>query len=98
LDEIKHSLKLISKAGVIEAPSTIATNPISASGEAMIETPRGMARLKLMLEKGQIISAQLDTPSTCHRNLIKPLTDQHALTDALVAIGSLDLSPWEIES
>jgi len=98
LAEIIHSLKLIQVSGAIERPTPADTGEISATGEASVETPRGMAHLELTLQKGQVIAARLETPSTYHLDLIKPLTEQQALADALVAIGSLDLSPWEVQS
>jgi Ni,Fe-hydrogenase III large subunit len=96
LDEISHSLVLIEAAGSIDAFTLPMVAGASGDGEAVIETARGSARLQLRLEKGQVISAQLDTPSTQHLTLIGALTEQQALGDALLTVGSLDLSPWEI--
>ena len=101
IDEIIHSLTLIEKMGTvtdstIHLVDTDNISEASGTGEAVIETPRGLARLQLILEKGQITAAQLETPSTQHLTLIEPLTDQQELGDALIAVGSLDLSPWEI--
>ena len=96
LDEIVHSLALIEMAGAIELPVVGNTGEVSATGEAVVETPRGMARLQLTLERGQVTAAQLETPSTHHLTLIDPFIEQQELGDALVAVGSLDLSPWEV--
>ncbi len=101
LDEISHSLALIEATGSIEPPALVnidelAMRKISGTGEAEIETPRGLARLQLTVENGRVTDAQLETPSTYHLSLINALTEQQELGDALVAIGSLDLSPWEI--
>ncbi|GMQ87982.1 MAG: hypothetical protein BMS9Abin08_1197 [Gammaproteobacteria bacterium] len=101
LDEIIHSIALIKAAGAIGAVTVgerALTNigEASATAEAVVETPRGMARLQLTLEKGQVIAAQLETPSTHHITLVDPLIEQQALGNALVAVGSLDLSPWEV--
>ncbi len=105
LDEIKQSFRLIEKAAIssdslfkkimLVSESSMDTN--NASGQAIIETPRGQARLQLTLENGQVTSAQLETPSTQHLTFIEPLTDQQELGSALLAVGSLDLSPWEIQ-
>ncbi len=105
LDEIKQSFRLIEKAAIssdslfkkimLVSESNMDTN--NASGQAIIETPRGQARLQLTLENGQVTSAQLETPSTQHLTFIEPLTDQQELGSALLAVGSLDLSPWEIQ-
>ena len=104
IDEISHSLALIEKAGITTdiAISACRVSEIknlaglSGTGEAIIETARGQARLQVSLDKGQVIDAQLETPSSQHLGLIEPLTEQQELGDALVAVGSLDLSPWEI--
>ncbi|HEC05826.1 MAG TPA: Ni Fe-hydrogenase III large subunit [Thiolapillus brandeum] len=97
LDEITHSLRLIEAAGTIAPPVITATiGDASGTGESVVETPRGPARLQLTLEKGQVTAAQLETPSTSHLDLVKPLIEQQELGDALVAVGSLDLSPWEV--
>jgi len=104
LDEISQSLALIEKAGRLSGSLNVALDvsvaqnieKVSGPGEAVIETPRGSAHLQLSMENGHVISAQLQTPSTSHLGLIEKLTEQQELGDALVAIGSLDLSPWEI--
>ncbi len=96
LDEISHSLVLIEAAGSIDTLPLPVVADASGDGEAVVETPRGSARLQLRLDQGRVISAQLDTPSTQHLSLINALTEQQALGDALLAVGSLDLSPWEI--
>jgi len=96
LDEIIHSLALIEAAGAIELPVPTIIGEVSGTGEAVVETPRGVARLRLTLEMGKVTTAQLDTPSTHHLALINPLIEQQELGDALLAVGSLDLSPWEV--
>ncbi len=99
-NEIEQSLKLIAAAGVITAPKMEdigkLTGKLTSKGEAAIETPRGAAKLRLAVKKGKVVSAELDTPSTRHVGLIEDLTAQQELGDALAAINSLDLSPWEI--
>ncbi len=96
LDEITHSLALIEAAGAIELPVPANIGKVSGTGEAVVETPRGMACLQLTLEMGEVVAAQLETPSTHHLTLIGALIEQQELGDALVAVGSLDLSPWEV--
>jgi len=97
LEEIFHSLALIEAAGAIALPVPATIGNESGKGEAVVESPRGMARLELTLENGRVSAAQLDTPSTHHLTLIDQLTEQQELADALLAVGSLDLSPWEIQ-
>ncbi|WP_414674257.1 heavy metal-binding domain-containing protein [Marinobacter antarcticus] len=96
LDELSQSLALIDAAGTIELPEPTAIGSATGAGEAFVETPRGAAHLYLTLEKGLVVTAQLETPSTHHLTLIDTLTKQQSLGDALLAVGSLDLSPWEI--
>jgi Ni,Fe-hydrogenase III large subunit len=96
LAEILHSLALIEAAGRIEPPTLADVGQASGRGESVVETPRGRARLQLTLEQGQVTAAQLETPSTWHRQQVEAMVAQQALGDALVAVGSLDLSPWEL--
>lgn len=96
LDEITRSLTLIKSAGTIALPTTPDPGEVTGSGKASVETPRGQARLQLTLEQGQVTTALLATPSTHHLSLVQRLTEQQELGDALVAVGSLDLSPWEV--
>jgi len=98
LDEMIHSLSLIEAVGAMAVPAPSPVDDISANGMAMavVETPRGAARLQVTLEKGRVTAAQLETPSTSHLALVEALTAQQALGDALTAVVSLDLSPWEV--
>ncbi len=100
LDEIAQSLALIAEAGVITTPAlpdnVLISRQLAGDGEAVVETPRGPARLRVRLDNGEVVEAALDTPSTRHLHLIGEITEQQELGDALVAIGSLDLSPWEM--
>jgi len=96
LDEIKQSLELIDAAGAIALPEMINLDEVSGIGKSQIETPRGKTVLELSMDKGFVTSVQLDTPSMHHLGLIETLTGQQELGDALVAVGSLDLSPWEM--
>ncbi len=61
-----------------------------------METPRGVATLRVTLESGSISNFELDTPSTAHYELIEAVAEQWELADALVGVASLDLSPWEV--
>ena len=96
LDEISQSLALIDATGAIEPPEPANIGSATGAGEALVETPRGAAHLQLTLENGRVVTAQLETPSTRHLTLIDALIEQQSLGDALLAVGSLDLSPWEI--
>jgi Ni,Fe-hydrogenase III large subunit len=95
-DEIAHSLQLIAAVGDISVPELAEIGAASGEGSGRVETPRGMARLSVRLEKGQVVGADLETPSMLHAELIEDLTAQQELGDALVAVASLDISPWEM--
>ena len=69
---------------------------IHKQGAAKPGGARGAARLRVKLSDGKVTGAELETPSTLHLALVDPLTAQQELGDALVAVGSLDLSPWEM--
>ncbi len=100
LAELTNSAMLIDAVGVIDASSTFAHmeafHHLSGSGQASIETPRGAASLQMTLDQGRVISARLDTPSTRHLPRVASLIEQCELGDALTAVASLDLSPWEV--
>ncbi len=96
LDEIMQSLALIKSAGEISLPELIDINSLTGSGEAEIESPRGKLHLQLTIEDGFVGAVKMLTPSQSHLDLIEQMTDRQELGDALVAVGSLDLSPWEI--
>ncbi|MFV2002136.1 MAG: hypothetical protein ACC619_04070, partial [Paracoccaceae bacterium] len=95
-DEIGQSLRLIAGAGVITLPEPGNFPDVSGEGEAICETPRGAARLWLRLKAGRVEAAKLTTPSNRNLALIEELTAEQELGDALVAVASLDISPWEI--
>ncbi len=96
LDEMIQSLSLIEAADAIALPEMIKLDEVSGTGTSQIEAPRGKTRLQLSMSDGFVTSVQLETPSMHHLGLVETLTEQQELGDALVAVGSLDLSPWEI--
>lgn len=100
LDEIEQSLRFIEKAGndsgkessrKINIPSVGMGN-----GIAHIESPRGIVTLKFHIHEGKLAHMHLTTPSVALAGLVKPVTEQQELADALIAVNSLDISPWEI--
>jgi len=96
LGEIAESLGTIKAAAGLVAPTLTAIGDTSGHGHASVRTPRGIATLHLTLETGKVAQATLDTPSAHHIGLVGPLVEQRELADALVAVASLDLDPWEI--
>lgn len=94
--EITQSIDLISRAGAIEAPMPMEFGTASGDGDAVVETPRGAARLRLTMTDGKITAAEIGTPTAAHIALIGTVAEGRELGDALTAIGSLDISPWEM--
>ncbi|WP_229724276.1 heavy metal-binding domain-containing protein [Cribrihabitans marinus] len=95
-DEIAQSLDLIAAAGRIAVPRLPDVGRVSGEGAARIETPRGAASLSVKLVDGKVVEAELDTPSDVNIALVETVTAQQELGDALSAVASLDLSPWEV--
>ncbi len=96
LDEMLQSFALIEFASALNEPALVVNGTTSGEGHAMVETPRGEARLHLKLDNGRVMQARLDTPSTFHMSLLPKLLSQQELGDALTTVCSLDISPWEI--
>ena len=97
-NEITQSLDLISAVGSVARLEPHSIGAASGTGEAVVETPRGAARLSLTLHKGKVIAADIKTPTTAHLALIGDVAEGQELGDALTGIGSLDISPWEVTS
>ena len=97
LEEARQSLGLVLKAGTMSGTGSLPDDATSSgAGTAKIETPRGTATLDVTLENGTVTAAGLDAPSTHNVSLIKAVTVGKEVADALVGVGSLDLSPWEM--
>jgi Ni,Fe-hydrogenase III large subunit len=102
LEEIRQSLSLVLAGGRFR--STV-TDPAARStaarareaGEVKVETPRGTARLRLRTNKMTVTEAKLYTPSAASMKLIEKVTVGLELADALTAVASLDISPWEAD-
>ncbi len=94
--EISQSIELISQAGAISLPKPHAIGAASGTGVAVVETPRGAARLSLTLDKGKVTAAEIETPTAAHIALVATVAQGRELGDALTGIGSLDISPWEV--
>ena len=94
--ETTQSLDLISAVGAIEMPKPGSIGAASGTGEAVIETSRGPARLNLTLSNGKVTAVDMSTPTAAHLALIEDVAQGHELGDALTGIGSLDISPWEV--
>ncbi len=94
--EIQQSLDLVRKAGSVSTPEGLPEGAPTGTGTATVETPRGAATLRVILDEGAVSAVELETPSTAHLGLVEDLVLQQELADALVGVASLDLSPWEV--
>jgi len=94
--EIAQSLGLIARAGQIAMPEVQNIGSVSGKGEAIVETPRGAAQLRLTLTGGKVTQAEISTPTAALVALIGAMARGRELGDAMTAIGSLDISPWEL--
>ena len=96
LEEIRQSLDLVLQAGTMSGVDLQVDNAASGTGTATVETPRGSATLHLTLKDGEVTVAELDAPSMSNARLVEAVTMGKEVADALVGVGSLDLSPWEM--
>ena len=97
LGECSQSLALIQATADADAPVADRSSG-DGSGEAIIETPRGAAHLRIEVKDGSVQNVRLHQPTHAHIALIDPMIVDLELGDALVSVASLDLSPWEIAS
>jgi Ni,Fe-hydrogenase III large subunit len=99
LAEIAASLDLVLAADDDRgaAPDPALSAHLSGAGQATIETPRGEARLRIVVAHGTVTEARLESPSTALIRLVPDIAEGEEVADALVAVASLDLSPWEVE-
>ena len=96
LEETVQSLGLVLEAETVADTVRPTNGASSGTGTATVETPRGTAALGLTLEDGEVTGAELAAPSTRNVRLIEGVTVGKEVADALVGVGSLDLSPWEM--
>ena len=96
LDEIEQSLEMIEKTKEQQAKSEELDFPGSGKGSAQLESPRGRASLNISIKDGKVQELHIETPSQPLAGLVPTLTGEMELSDALVQIASLDISPWEV--
>jgi Ni,Fe-hydrogenase III large subunit len=96
LEEIDQSLDLVLEAEAITDGDSSTNDASSGTDTATVETPRGTATLRVTLEEGTVTTAELDAPSMRNVQLVETVTVDKEVADALVGVGSLDLSPWEM--
>ncbi|SMC07561.1 Ni,Fe-hydrogenase III large subunit [Rubrobacter radiotolerans DSM 5868] len=100
LAELESSLDLL-----VSLPRTLTLREtklyggaFSGEGNAEIETPRGTARLRLKVEDSFVDVLALDMPSEANLTLVEGLADDTELSEFLVSVNSLDISPWSTRS
>ncbi len=98
--EVDQSLSLLSERKQevqkrIGQPENVPDN-FSGSGKTSLKTPRGKAELSIILESGKISAVSFSSPSAKKIELIPQLVQNSEVGDALIAIASLDISPWEV--
>lgn len=103
LEEIRRSVALAlaahrsnGRGGSADPQAPAARVENSSAPGARLETPRGAASLRLRTNDDGIAEAVLETPSTTLIPLVEQVTVGLELADALVAVASLDISPWEV--
>ncbi len=97
LAEIGQSLDLALAAGSSELSPSPMPHDVSGHGSASVETPRGEATLSVHLTGGEVTHVVLTTPSERHVGLVGAVAEGREVSDALLGIASLDLSPWEVD-
>ena len=95
--EIEQSLDLVLAASAEGATSLPIVSDASGVGYAIVETPRGTASMTATLADGQINSVEIRTPSSAHVSFVEHVAIGRELSNALVGVASLDLSPWELD-
>lgn len=89
LQEIIQSLELIMKMQNMSAAK------VEYQQDSRIESARGIAAITLAVQHPESFSLQL--PSSLLAELIPILTEGHEISEALVNIASLDISPWQLQ-
>lgn len=94
--EIEQSLVLVRRAGTVSFTGEKPATNARGTGNATLETPRGVASLRVALRDDAVGDLELGTPSSVHQGLIGAVAEQREVADALVGVASLDVSPWEV--
>lgn len=70
-------------------------NKIDSDGQSLLKTPKGNASLSITLKNGNVSAVSMISPSAKKIADIPQLVQNSEVGDALIAIASLDISPWE---
>lgn len=94
--EVDQSLSLLHEQRQEVQKRIDLPDSFSGSGKASIKTPRGKAELSIKLQNGKISTVSFISASTKKIALIPELVQNSEVGDALIAVASLNLSPWEV--
>ncbi len=102
LAEIEKSIELIGDENLnkqIILPE-INNNDLQGEqkGEAALEAPNGKLQLSIEINDGQVTSAAIKAASKGLAGLVPEITKAQELSNALISIASLDISPWEMDA
>lgn len=97
LAEIKKSFAMLKEQKIMREVISLPQDleQLSGKGRATLKTPRGQASLFLELNNGKITNVSFTGPSVKKLALIDPIVKNLEIADALIAVASLDISPWE---
>jgi Ni,Fe-hydrogenase III large subunit len=97
LNEIEQSTALIQKIEEEEYNQQDMDFPQAGRGAAHVESPRGTLSLDVNIIDGKVEELKLKIPSQQLAPLVNTVAEGMELSDALVQIAGLDISPWEME-
>ena len=97
LREIEQSLALIEAAGVWDIDMPDGVDLVASHQAVTLEMPRGPATLHVTIEGHDVTRLHIDSPSRGLADLVPTVAEDAELANALIAVASLDISPWEID-
>ena len=97
LAEIVQSFELIAKATAYPTEQPVVREVVNGMRHATVETPRGVAVLHMTVDGDQVTHVHLESPSRVLVSFVPEVAEGAEVDDALIAVASLDLSPWEID-
>jgi Ni,Fe-hydrogenase III large subunit len=102
LAEIEQSIELIGDENLNKKIILPEINNNDLKGEqkceAALETPNGKLRLSIEINDGLVKSIAIEAASKVLAGLVPEITKAQELSNALVSIASLDISPWEMDA
>lgn len=102
LAEIDQSVKLLGDENlnkkIILPEINNSDLPGEQKGEAAVEAPNGKLQLSIEINDGQVKSIAIEAASKVLADVVPQITKAQELSNALVSIASLDISPWEMDA